>query len=277
MRIWMEEYREKSVVFEDGFRAALFANLVADAPDSGSRLFDKLDAVQQVGDEGIAADALAAEVCERHSLGQTAGADHFDPVRIKFDKYVGPFNKPVAMHHCVGDRFTKGLHRVLGNILALQTLDAPCGAGVALDEPHGVLDVGYYPAVEVLAIENMDFVRALGEKAGDVSLVEKVPHVFGEEQHPRIAKEELAARTLGRLNVDQHIFSARPASDTAEFEPSIEFVLVEILRKAKPGVDGKIETDHSFGSEKIPDFVTRELLSRGIAPAWHYFRARLRL
>ncbi len=49
---------------------------------SGSRLFDKLDAVKQVGDEGIAADALAAKVYERHTFGQTAGANHFNPISV---------------------------------------------------------------------------------------------------------------------------------------------------------------------------------------------------
>lgn len=77
-----EDCGEEAVGLELRFRAALFADFVSDAPDSGSRLFDKLDAVKQVGDEGISADALAAKVCERHTFGQTAGTNHFNPISV---------------------------------------------------------------------------------------------------------------------------------------------------------------------------------------------------
>jgi hypothetical protein len=43
---------------------------VADALDAGAGLLDELDAMQQVGDQGIAPDALRSEVGERHPLGQ---------------------------------------------------------------------------------------------------------------------------------------------------------------------------------------------------------------
>lgn len=65
------------------------------------------------------------------------------------------------------------------------------GAGAALDEPHGILDVGHDAAVEVLAVEDVHLVGAFRQQARDVGLVEEMPHVPGEEEHPGTAKDDL--------------------------------------------------------------------------------------
>ena len=123
------------------------------------------------------------------------------------------------MHDRVGDRLAQGLHRVLGDVLAAQGLDAPSGARVAFDEAHGVLDVGHDTAVEVLAIEDVHLVGALGQEAGDVGLVEEVPDVLGEEEDTRVAEEKPPAGALRSFDVRQNVLRAGPAADTAQAQP----------------------------------------------------------
>ena len=85
--------------------------LIAHALDTGSGLLDEGDAVEQVGNEGIAADALPAEVGKLHPLGQAAGAGDLDPVGIDLYENIGPLHEPVAMHDRIGDGFAQGFHR----------------------------------------------------------------------------------------------------------------------------------------------------------------------
>ncbi|MBU0732674.1 MAG: hypothetical protein KKG10_00810 [Proteobacteria bacterium] len=50
IRVGPEDCSKEAVRLELRFRSALLADLVADTPDSGSRLFDKLDAVHDLRD-----------------------------------------------------------------------------------------------------------------------------------------------------------------------------------------------------------------------------------
>jgi hypothetical protein len=127
------------------------------------------------------------------------------------------------MHDGIGDGLAQGLHRVFRDILTAQSLDAPGHPGVPLDEPHGVLDIGDNSPVEVLAVQDMNLVGTLGQKAGDVGLVEEVPDIPGEKQDAGVAEDETPAGAFGRLDIDQDVLGAGAAGDAAQTDPASYF------------------------------------------------------
>ena len=143
---------EETVDLEFRLEAALRASLVPNASDAGACLLDEVDAVEQVGDQRVPPNALAAKISERQASRQTARAYNFDAVGVDLDKDVGPVNKPIAVHDGVCDRLSQGVGRILRDILTLESLYAVSGASIALHETQGVLDVRHNPAVEILTI-----------------------------------------------------------------------------------------------------------------------------
>ena len=79
-----------------------------------------------------------AQIGKGHPLGQAAGARDLDAIGINLHENIDPLDEPVAMHDGVGDGLAQSLHRVLGDVLAAQTLDSPGGAGIALDEAQRI-------------------------------------------------------------------------------------------------------------------------------------------
>ena len=266
LRIRIEDRGEKAVLLEDRRRAMLCPCLLAHALDTGSGLLDEGDAVEQVGNEGIAADALPAEVGKLHPLGQAAGAGDLDPVGIDLHEDIGPLHEPVAMHDRIGDGFAQGLHRIFRDVLPAQPFNPIGRAGVALDETQAILDIRNDAAGKILAVQDVHLVRALRQETGDVGLVEKMSDVLGEEENPGIAEKELGAGTLGGFDVDQNVLGAGAAGDAAQPEPGIVFLPVEVLRVAELRADRGIETDSPLAAEEIPDLIAAELLGDGALP-----------
>ena len=196
-----------------GFRAVHGLRAIPDAADAGAGLLDEVDAVQQIGDERISSHRLVAEIGHGHPLRQGTGADHLDSIGVHLDEDIGTVKEPIAVHHRVGDRLPHGLHRVLRDVLAPQALDAVRQAGVALDEAHGVLNVGHDAAVEVLAVQDVNLVRAAPKQAGDVRVREKAPHVLGEEQHTGVAEQQPVTGALRHFDVHQHVFHRTAGRD----------------------------------------------------------------
>ena len=116
----------------------------------------------------------------------------------------------------------------------LRALDPVGGAGIASDKTHGVFDIRHDPAVEVLAVQDVDLVRASSQQAGDVRLREEMAHALGEEEHSRVSEEQPVARPLGDLDIDQHVLDRRTPGDAGLSEPGVELVAVEILWIAEP-------------------------------------------
>ena len=146
LRVRPEGHGHEAVGPELRLRAAHLACLVPDALDTGARLLDEADTVQQVGDEGVPPDAPVSKVGQGRPLGQAAGAAHLDSVGVGLDEHVGAVEEPVAVHDGVGDRLAQGLHRILRDVLPPQALDPVGGAGIASDKTHGVFDVRHDPA-----------------------------------------------------------------------------------------------------------------------------------
>ena len=268
LRVGSERHRDEVVGLEYRFRAVHRLRTVADAADAGAGLLDEVDAVQQIGDERVSPHRLVAEIGHRHALRQRAGADHLDAVGVKLHEDVGGIgHEPIAVHYRVGDGLAHRLHRVLRDVLAPQTLDAIRQARVALDEAHGFLNVRNDTALEVLAIQNVNLVRAPPKQAGDVRLGEEVAHPLGKEQHAGIAEQQPVAGTLGYFDVHQHVFHRMPSSgDAGEPQPRIELIAVEILRVVEAWAGREVEADHSFGTEEISYLVAAELLRHRALP-----------
>ena len=188
LRVWPEGGREKVTGLKLGLRAAMRPGILADAPDAGASLLDEADAVQHVGDQGIPAHALVPQVGQRKPLGNTARTHHLDAVGVDLDEDISTVEEPVAVHHGVGDRLAQRLHRVLRDVLASQTVDLPGRARVALDKAQGVLDVGHDPAVEVLAVKDVDLVNPSRQQAGDVRLWKEPAYPLTEEEHTCVAE-----------------------------------------------------------------------------------------
>ena len=235
LRVRPEDHGHEASDPELRLRATHFACLVPDAPDAGARLLDETDPMQQVGNEGVPPNAPVSKVGQSQPLGQAAGAAHLDSVGVDLDKDVGAVEEPVSVHDGVRDRLAQGLHRILRDVVPPQALDPIGGTSIALDEAHGVFDVRHNPAVEVLAVQDTNLVRALAQQAGDVRLREETAHVPCEEEHARVSEEQLVARPLGDLDVDQHVLDWRSSGDAGLAEPDVELVVVEILRIAEPG------------------------------------------
>ena len=261
-----ERDRDEAASVELRFRAVLLPCSVADAADTRSRLLDEGDAVEQVRDEGVPSDARLPQVGQGQALWQVAGTDHLDPVRVDLHEHVCAVEEPVAMHDRVGDRFAHGLHRVLGNVLAPQALDSVRGARVALDEAHGVFDVGHNAAVKVLAVQDVDLVGTPPQQAGDVRFRKEAAHVLGEEKHAGVAEEQLLPRPLGDLDVHQDVLHRRTSGDARLAEPSIELLAVEVLGIFEARARRQIEPDHAFGPKEVADFVAAHLLRDGALP-----------
>ena len=200
------------------------------------------------------------KIGQGQALGQPAGTAHLDPIGVDLHEDVGAFEEPVAVHYGVGDRFTDGSCRVLRDVLPPQPLDPVCGTGVALDKTKGIFDVGHHTAVEVLAVEDVDLVRALRQQTGDVCLGEEVADVPGEEEHAGVAEEQPIAGPLGRLDVNEHVLRRHPFRNAGKAEPSVELLAVEVLRVAEPRTGRQVEADHPLGAKEVADFATAELL-----------------
>ena len=207
-----------------------------------------------------------AEVVHVQALRQSPGAAHLDAVGVELDEDVGAFEEPVAVHDRVGDRLAQRLHRVLRHVLPPQALDPVGGAGVALDEAHGVLDVGDDAAVEVLPVQDVDLVRAPPEQARDVRLREEMPHVPGEEEHAGVAEQQPAPVPLGRLDVDQHVLHRQPGGDVRVPEPGVELPAVEVFRVPEAGAGRQVEPDRPLRAEEVADLVAAELLRHRALP-----------
>ena len=98
--------REEAVDLEFRLGAALRACLVSDASDTGARLLYEVDAVEQISDQRVPSDALAAKIGKGQASRQTARTYHFHTVGVDLDEDVGPFHKPVAVHDGVRDRLS---------------------------------------------------------------------------------------------------------------------------------------------------------------------------
>ena len=215
--------------------------------------------MQQVGDKPVSPNALVAEIGQGHALRQRAGADHLNAVGVQFHEDVGAVEKPVAVHHRIGDRFAQCLHRILRDVLASQALDSISGAGVALDEAHGILDVRNDAAVEILAVQDVNLVRAAPKQTSDVRIREEVAHVLSEEQHTGVAEQQPVVNPLRHFDVHQHVFH-RPGRDAGKPQPRIELVSVEVLRVVEARAWREIKQDLALGAEEVAYLVTAELL-----------------
>ena len=157
-RVGSEGDGDKAAYVELRFRAVLLSGALPDTADPCSRLLDEVDAMKQVRNERISPNAHLSEIGRGQALGQAAGTDHVDAIRIDLDEDVGTLEEPVAVHDGVGDGFPHGLHRVLWDVLPPQALDSVRHASVALDEPHGLFDVRRDALVEILTVQDIDFV-----------------------------------------------------------------------------------------------------------------------
>ena len=253
-RVGVEGDGYEMVGFEFGFRAVHLFGLLPDAADAGACLLDEVDAVEQVGDQGIPPSAGAADVGEGDARGQFAGADHLDPVHVHFHEDVRPGEIPVPVHDRVGDGLAQCLHGVFLDVFPLQALNPVFGAGVAVDESHGVFDVGHHAPLQVAPVQDVHLVITLPHQAGDVRIGEELAHVFGEEQHARVAEPQLAARPLRHPDVDQHFFGGGEVGDAGAPEPVVEFGLVEVLRIFETGAKRAVEFQGALRLEESENF-----------------------
>ena len=213
----------------------LLPGVVLDTPDARARLLDESDPVEQVGYDGIPPNAPVAQVAQCQALGQAAGAAYLDPVRVDLDEDVGAVKEPVPVHDCIGDGLAQGLHRILRNILPTESFNTVGRTGIALDESQGVLDVGHDPTGEVLAVQDVDLVRAFRQQAGDVRFRKEAPHVPGEEEHAGVSKKQPVTCPLGYVHVDQHVFDRRTPANAGLAEPDVELLVIEIFRILEAG------------------------------------------
>ena len=265
-RVGVEGDGYEMVGFEFGFRAVHLFGLLPDAADAGAGLLDEIDAVEQVGDQGIPPPAGAADVGEGDAWRQFAGADNLDPVHVHFHEDVRPGEIPVPVHDRVGDGLAQRLHGVFLDVFPLQALNPVFGAGVAVDESHGVFDVGHHAPLQVAPIQDVHLVRTLPHQAGDVRIGEELAHVFGEEQHARVAEPQLAARPLRHPDVDQHFLGGGEVGDAGAPEPVVEFGLVEVLRVFESGAKGAVEFQGPFRLEESENFAPAEFLRHRSLP-----------
>ena len=219
--------------------------------------------MKQVGDQRVSTDAPAAQISNRQASRQASGTHDFDAVCIDLNEDVGPFHEPVSVHDRVRDCLAHSLGRILGNILSLESLDAIGGTSIAFDETYGVLDVSHDPAIEILAIKDMNLVHAAGQQARDVGLGKETSHVLGEEEYASIAKQQSAVHPFCCIDVDEHVLDPGLTGDARTAEPRMELVQVEIIRVNEPRAGCQIESDGTLTSEAVADLGASQLLSDG--------------
>ena len=249
-----------------GFRATHFTRLFPDAPDTGPGALYEIDTVEQVGDQGVASLAGASDVGERNAGRQGAGADHLNSVDVHLNEDVRPGEMPVPMHNRVGDGLAKGLHRILLNVLPLQPLNPVFGAGVAIDEGHGVFDVGHDSPLQVAPVQDVHLVVPLPHQAGDERVGEETADVFGEEQHPCVAEQQLVARPLRRPEIDQRVFHGVEVGDAGAPEPVVELCLIKVFRVLEARAEGTVEIERALRLEETENFVSVEFLRHRSLP-----------
>ena len=249
-----------------GFRATYFTGLPPDAPDAGSGPLNEIDAVKQIGDQGIPSLAGAPDVGERHAGGQRPGADHLNSVDVHLNEDVRSGEMPVPVHDRVGDGLPQGLHRILLNFLPLQPLDPVFGAGVAVDEGHGVFDVGHDSPLQVAPVQDVHLVVPLPHQTGDERVGEEAAYVFGEEEHARVAEQQPLPRPLRRPEVHQHVLHGVEVGDAGAPEPVVELGLIEVLRVFETRAEGAVEIERALRLEETENFVSVEFLRHRSLP-----------
>ena len=159
----------------------------------------------------------------------------------------------------------------------MQSFNAVGRACIALYEVHGILDVSYNSAIEVLAVQDVDLRGPPRQQACDIGLGEKATHVLGKKEYSGVSEQKFAIRPLGGIYVDQNILHTRPAGDARNTDPSVELLAVEVVRVDEPRTRCEIEADGTFGAEKIADFIAAQFLRhRTLSPekaiaALHWF------
>jgi hypothetical protein len=140
-RSWPEGRREESVGSELWLRTLVPPRLLPHAPDSRTRFLDEGNAIEEVGNERIAAHTAGAKLRLGQSFRQTSGVADLDPVVVDLDEDVRARLEVVPVHNGISDRFAQGAHGIFGYILTPQFLNAVSGSGVTLDETETVLDI----------------------------------------------------------------------------------------------------------------------------------------
>ena len=249
-----------------GFRATHFTSLLPDAPDAGPGALYEIDTVKQIGDQGVSPLAGAPDVGERHAGGQGAGADHLNSVDVHLDEDVRSGEIPVPMHNRVGDGLAESLHWILLNVLPLQLLNPVFGAGVAIDEGHGVFDVGHNSPLQVAPVQDVHLVGTLPHQTGDERIGEESAHVFGEEQHARVAEQQFVPRPLRCPEVYQRVFYGVEVGDAGASEPVVELCLIKVLRVLEARAEGAVEIECALRLEETENFVSVEFMRHRSLP-----------
>ena len=102
----------------------------------------------------------------------------------------------------------------------------------------------------------MYLVGAPREQTGDVGLWKEAARIFGKEEHSGVPEAQRVVRSFSRPDVDQYVLDPRLAGNSRKTEPDIKLPAIKIVGVVKPRTGREIESDSSFKTKHVSDFVS---------------------